>query len=205
MGEFLQSFLGLIAASGVLIPLFLWLFKRTYESKLSQDLEAFRAQLSQDLEASKAELSRFAVEHQIQFSHLHTKRAEAIAESYRLLGDVLRTAAAYTDAFELVGTPPRQERAVKASEALQAARDYLLGSTIYFPASTAKEVEALIKSVNKELVTFQFSVDLGPGHTPDFEQWRSISSAMTDKLPKVLESLSNEFRMLLDPRDQKSK
>lgn len=189
--DWAQVVLSSLGGGGVVGALVIFVLKKSYEGRVQKDIER-----------QKASLARSALEHQIQFSHLHIKRAEAIAESYRLLGSVLRTASDYTKTFELAGDTSREERAASASEALNAARDYLLGSTIYFPTEIAKEVEALIKSVNHELIKFQFTVDLGPSRTPDYEQWSSISHELNERLPKVLDSLSDEFRSLLDPLQQ---
>jgi len=186
--EWVQSVISALGGGAVVSGAVIYFLKRTHEARIQKEMERL-----------KSELSRFSVEHQIQFSHLHSKRAEAIAESYRLLGDMLRAAAAYTAELELSGMGTRQERAVKASEALHAAKDYVLRSTIYFPKKTAKAVESLLKDANHALVKFQFTVDVGTGGVPNFEQWQKITNDLQDRLPAVMDSLSDEFRNLLDP------
>lgn len=191
--EWVQSVLSALGGGAVVSGAVIMFLKSTHEARIQKEMERL-----------KSELSRFSVEHQIQFSHLHAKRAEAIAESYRLLGDVLRSAAAYTSALEVPTMGTREERAIKASDALQAARGYVLSKTIYFPRKTAKDLEELLRDVNKNLVKFQFSVDVGgTGAAPDFELWQEISERLQKQLPAVLESLSDDFRALLDPWGRK--
>lgn len=187
--EWVQSIVSALGGGAVVAAAFIDFMKRSHEGRIQKEMERL-----------KSELSRFSVEHQIQFSHLHSKRAEAISESYRLLGDVLRSAARYTAALEVDSMGTRQERAVKASDSLRDAREFILARTIYFPKKTAKAVEDLLRDVNHNLIKFQISVDvMGTGATPNYDQWEKISADLEKKLPAVLESLADDFRGLLDP------
>ncbi|WP_298015633.1 hypothetical protein [uncultured Castellaniella sp.] len=186
--DWLQSILSAVGGGGIVAVSASWLFKTTYESRLQRQLEE-----------SKAELARFSVEHQIRFSHLHAKRAEAMAESYSLLNELMNAARAYTAVFEVSSMGTREDRAKIAGEAMQAVRGYIPGRLIYFPKPVASSIQELLTEINRNLVQFQFLVDDPEVKAERIQKWTEIAENMTSTLPTLLEAVADAFRDLLEP------
>jgi len=88
-----------LVASGLAWLTRTWISERLKNSighEYSQRLETHKAQLDSAnnsmLERLRADLQIAASEHQIRFSRLHEKQAEAVAETYRLLWELFLSA-----------------------------------------------------------------------------------------------------------------
>ena len=82
-----------------------WLDKdlRTFEAKLKAAANESVANMTHELEKAK-------LEHQVRFSKLHERRADIIAEVYRLLAYFYASSASYASSIGFEGDLPRPEQ-----------------------------------------------------------------------------------------------
>ena len=83
----------------------------------------FNHALNKALEKFKGQLQLAAKEHEIRFSKLHEKRAEVIAELYKLLTKAAWEAESFTSRMDWVGKPGKKEKYILAAKAID---DYFL-------------------------------------------------------------------------------
>ena len=155
--------------------------------------------LSRQLEAAKSEFARFSFEHQVKFSHLHIQRAEAIANAYELLTDLLDAAARYSSVLELSGMGSREERAQSLNKARVKLSEHLKSKMIYFPKDLAEKIEALQSEANSAIFDFVFKVDSVPPKDVDRDAWGKAYTKVSKDLRLVLDALGDEFREILEP------
>jgi hypothetical protein len=122
----LADFVATVGAGGVCVAAAAWLLRTVIadrlkassdieiarvQNPLSRDLKAFEIQLKShsdvEIERLKTALQVTAAEHQIRFSKLHEKRAEVIAEIYKLLVQAERDGLQYI--YQLGKVSPEQE------------------------------------------------------------------------------------------------
>ncbi|MBB3276766.1 MULTISPECIES: hypothetical protein [unclassified Pseudoxanthomonas] len=89
--EVIAVVLGNTAVIGILGTAAAYVTKSVFNNYLTSRLDVHRANLEQQASAARArlehELRLVAQEHQISFAGLHARRAEVIAELYRLLAE----------------------------------------------------------------------------------------------------------------------
>jgi hypothetical protein len=126
MFEFLVQLITSAAVSTVLAAALVWLsrlwiserlksaIKSEYEQKLETHKAQLKAQSDIEIERLRSQLSIAATEHQVRFSRLHEKRAEVVAETYKLLLDLHQRLANYVSIIEFSNDPPIAERRAMA-------------------------------------------------------------------------------------------
>jgi len=77
--------------------------KSEYDEKLETHKAQLKAQGDIELEKLRIELNTLAARKQFQFSHLHEKRAEVLADIYASLREAVSAVREYTKAFEAGG------------------------------------------------------------------------------------------------------
>jgi hypothetical protein len=197
----------LILAGGLL-----WLALRTsvaerikaqIQSEYAEKLETFKAQLKgqADLEIEKlrSQLAITAAERQVRFSRLHEKRAEVIAELYKLLAATHAAVESFVAddvPFNIVDLPPWKDRAESAEQAISAMRNYFVPHAIFVP----KPVSDRIAELSKQYGTGYWVGLIGYGAKSEREKLDHLKLA-TDKIAALshtaLVDLEREFRVLL--------
>jgi hypothetical protein len=180
----ITSLVSAIAGSGVVG----YVAKSFFESTLQKGADAFRA-----------ELGRAGIEHQIRFAHLHTKRAEAIAESYRVLATLRLAVGAYISPAQKLDSADGAERAKEAYGALIKAWEYIPTVEIYFPEATAKKTVSLFEKIHDHVTDFEIKVrskslsgDLKVG-----KDWSGLNESFQQEVSDLLKSLAKDYRELL--------
>jgi len=74
--------------------------------------------LTKDVEKFKGDLQVAAMEHQIRFSELHEKRAEVLAELYKLLVVAAWETESFASPIEWLGEPDKKQKYQKALDAI---------------------------------------------------------------------------------------
>lgn len=112
--------------------------KHEYDQKLEAHKVQLKAQADIEVEKLRSQLNILAAEHEIQFTRLHEKRAEVIAETYALLKNLYSRIQDYVAYFEFPGMPPKAERGRIAREGAQKFQDYYSTKLIFFPKGTVR-------------------------------------------------------------------
>jgi CRISPR/Cas system CMR subunit Cmr4 (Cas7 group RAMP superfamily) len=93
-----------------------WLAKemKRHESDLNQESKQFELELKGKYDAAaerlKSELQLHASEHHVRFTKLHERRADVIAEAYRLLVEALWDVEAVVAPLQVAGDKPVTEK-----------------------------------------------------------------------------------------------
>lgn len=166
------------------------------------ELEKLKAQLKAQgdiaIEKFKSELSVAAAQRNVEFSHLHLKRAEVIAHVHAELRDALDTMADYTKAFEPVGGTPRKERGEKAAEATNKFIRTFRANEIYLPDAAADKVRAIADELRFAFFQFLYGVDLGRDlGAENTKTWFTIQTKVERLSGPAISELQKDFRVLL--------
>ncbi len=98
-----QELIIVFGGNATLLLVLGFLFKSLLSHMLTKDVEKYKAELNADadllIERLKSTLQIVALEHQVRFSKLHQKRAEAIEELNKRAYDLEQEAARYASNF----------------------------------------------------------------------------------------------------------
>lgn len=182
-----------------------WLAKTLVSNRLAREADEFKTKLRTDSDAEiarlKNSLQMVALEHQVRFSSLHERRAEVIAELYKLLVEAPSSAARFifTD-----NRDPEQAQIAK-NNVLELYR-FMEQNRLYFPNSVSllldKFVNRLRSSVNfVNLYWTQIESPSPETMRTQNEVMLAACNALETELPAVRSALEAEFRSLLGVTD----
>jgi len=167
-----------------------WLIRSLVSHRLSKDIENFKTELQHQ---SKLEIQQVAV--------LHTKRAEVIAELYRLLVEFVGSAESYASLVEWKGEPSKDEKAEQLGEIATEFRKYFVVNRIYFTKNTCSAVDELWLESLGPIRKYSFWRVREDRSETDavkaMEAWETATDTMTIKVPVLLATIEDEFRGLL--------
>ncbi len=208
MEEFVLAVLSSTAASTILVGGLAWLnrswlserLKQSIQAEYSQKLETHKAQLkgqnALEMERLRASLRVAAAERSVKFSRLHEKRADVVAETYRLLHETYTAVCDYTKVFEPAGGAPRDERRRTAAAAHEELRKYYPPKLIFLPEALAAQVEHIDRELVSSFNRFAIMVE-GDGAENRTREWFEVSSHLQNEIKETLAQLANEFRSAL--------
>ena len=101
----IENIIAFLGGSTILIGAVAWLAKTIVSQGLSKDLAVFKTELQQK---SSIEIQKVSV--------LHSKRAEVIAELYRLLVEYIGAAESYASPVEYGGEDTKDEKSKKLGD-----------------------------------------------------------------------------------------
>ena len=203
ISEIITVIISAIGGSAILFTAVAWLVKSLINQAFSKDIEKFKINLSNQSEQellrihSSLQLSEF--EHQIRFTQLHERLAEAAIEVYGRLRKV------YTEVEERVSVISREPKSDEESEnaikiAASNLSDYYYPRGILFPKEIAEQIEEFIKMLRRVLTRHDQLLRAAPLN-PDNPKWDKVldelDALLDDKLPKLFESLESHFRKIL--------
>ena len=164
--------------------------------------------LDKDLEKFKGQLQLAATEHQIRFSRLHEKRAEVIAELYKLLVKSTWEAESFTSPMEWSGEPDKKDKYISATNAIAEYFRFFDQHRIYLSPALCAKLEEFAQKLR--LPVIQFGVWLRHEYLTDDaakkknETWDSAWDSVKNDVPSLREAIEAEFRMLLGSDDKTS-
>lgn len=176
--------------------------KATNDAELEKLKAQLKAQGDVAIEKFKSELSVAAAQRNVEFSHLHLKRAEVIAQVHAEMRDALDTMTDYTKAFEPVGGTSREERGQKAVEATNRFIRTFRANEIYLPDAAADKVRGLADELKFAFFQFLYGVDLGRDlGTEKTKTWFAIQKKVEQLSGPAISELQKDFRLLLGYQD----
>jgi hypothetical protein len=215
MTEFALNLLTSAALSLVLSGFVVWLtkawiserlknaIKHEYDEKLESHKAQLKAQADVETEKLKASLSVSAAEHQVKFSGLHAKRADVIAEVYRLLVDAHWATASFASPFEIAGEPTKHEKYAAALGAMSTFSQYFDRHRIYLPEHLCLQLESLTKEMRSKAVAFgvrlrhnDFDLE-GTATKRKHDAWDAAWDYFEKEFPVARAALEKELRGLL--------
>ena len=188
-----------------LIALLAFLGRSFVGALLAKDLERFKADLvsasHSAVERLKADLQLAAVEHQVRFTRLHEKRAEVLAEMYRLLVEATWAAEAFASPMEYGGDKSKNEKYVDARNAIADYYRFFDVNRIYLPESLCERLSAFERRLRQPVIKFGTYVQIESPTERTFQQmneaWDAAYQAVSEEIPSARVEIEAEFRKLL--------
>jgi len=205
---FWQTLLVAIGGNAVLILALGWLLRSLGKHYLDKDLETYKNDLtsaaSANIEELKSRLQITQLEHQIRFSNLHERRANIIAEVYKLLVSYHVSSAIFVSPASWGGQPSKAAQLQQARSEARAFYMYFDLNKIWLPAAACKQVELFIEDIRSNVETLGVYEPLIenqsiPQHVREDHSrlLRQASVRFSEEIPKAKELLEAELRRLL--------
>jgi len=157
--------------------------------------------LTKDIEKFKGDLQLAAIEHEIRFSKLHEKRAEVLADLYKLLVAATWETASFASPWEFAGELDKKQKYQKAMNAIAEYFRFFDQHRIYIPQELCASLEAFAQGLRSP--TIGFGVYL-PFEFPNertaeekFKAWDKAWESVQTDIPQLRRALEAEFRKLL--------
>jgi hypothetical protein len=152
------------------------------------------------IERLKSSLQLIAFEQQVRFSRLHARRANIIAELYKLLNEVPAVAKGF-----IFGAPSDSDRERIARDKVYELYNFVENHRIYFPADVCDLLDKFSTILRQSVifVSVYWSIDT-PNEATRQEQNRVIKEAVNSletEVPSLKKDLEVEFRKLLGDLD----
>lgn len=204
MGEWLIGFVALLVGGLALLFVQTWI-KRFVESAVRSEyehkLEEFKARLAHnnalEVEKLKSQLNIAATERQLRFSRLQEKRAEVIAELYKLVKALHFAIHDYVSPHQDIGGQTKEQRSAVIATS-NAAYKFYHDNAIFLPSAVAGKIEEFIRDYRRNFVRFRSRVDNeGADEVEKLKAWPEISDAVDKLSATVLPELEQELRKLL--------
>ena len=158
--------------------------------------------LAKDVAKFKANLQIAAVEHQVRFSKLHKRRAEVLAELYKLLVEAIWETSTFTSPMQWEGDPEKRDQYVTAMNAITKYFRFFDQNRIWLATDLCNSLEEFAKQLRKPAINL--SVYLSIEHpTPETAKelsnvWSEAWNSVENDIPKLRQAIEGEFRSLLD-------
>lgn len=156
---------------------------------------------TKDLEKFKADLEVAAIEHQIRFSKLHEKRADVLAELYKLLVLATSETRSFVSLIEWAGEPDKKQKYQNAMNAIYDFFRFFDQHRIYIPEALCASVDDFVQKLRKP--TIEFGVFVTYEHLSlrneeaRFKAWTTAWESVENDVPQLRSALEAEFRNLL--------
>lgn len=144
-----------------------------------------------------------ATEHRIRFAKLHEKRADVLAELYRLMAIGLEGVNSFISQIELAGEPSKNQKFIVAMNKLVDFFTYLDRNRIYLPRKISEELETFFRDIRAMTLGVGIYTGIPEYQLQDhsraqmMDNWIKAAEKLVQAVPKAREVLEDEFRRLL--------
>jgi hypothetical protein len=157
--------------------------------------------LTKDVEKFKGDLQLATIEHEIRFSKLHEKRAEMLAELYKLLVAATWETESFASPMEWDGEPNKQQKYQKAMNAITEYFRFFDQHRIYIPEELCASLEEFARKLRTPTIRLgvYLKIDYPNAQTTEkmFEVWTQAWDSAQKDVPQLRRALEAEFRKLL--------
>jgi hypothetical protein len=196
-----QALLVAVGGNSALLLVIAYLGRSLIGTVLTKDVEEFKSQLTKDVEKFKADLQLAAIEHEIQFSKLHEKRAEVVAEVYKLLVAATWQTESFASLMEWVGEPDKKQKYREAMDAITEYFRFFDQHRIYMPAELCDSLESFARKLRSPTLRFgrylRFDYPNDSINMEKFKVWTEAWESAQNEIPSLRSALETEFRKLL--------
>jgi hypothetical protein len=190
-----------------LLAVVAWLARSLVGQLIAKDIERFKADLASAstvaAERLKHELQLAAQEHHVLISKLHERRAQVIAETYRLLVEAHWAAQDFVSPMEWAGEPDKRQKYATAMNKAAEFYRYFDKNRIYLPHELCERLEYFVRDMRKTVIGFGVHVRLDEAAMPDHaiekkhQAWMQASEYFDAELPKARAALEQELRAII--------
>lgn len=173
------------------------MLKAEMDSKVAEHQAKLDAGNAKSLERTRADLQIAAAQRQLQHKHLQEREAEAIAETYENLAELMSKGADYVSTMESPSMGSKAERREKLGAALTRFDKHFRLHRLYLPKPLANSVQSFKKEIFIRAHRFMNRVEREiPGHDVT-ELWETTDEYMQKEAPALFDRLEAEFRRRL--------
>ena len=179
----------------------------TVKTKLAQENLSFSHKLNQEMEAHKHKFDLIKQKSQTEFSILHTERAGVIKELYLKLIELHAATHIFTRTIHGVfenAEKEEQERVERVNSAFHEFKNYYLPNKLYFSKEIVSQLDRILTEFWSKSDTFArtkgyFNMRSIPkeSYKHFMEELNTISKAVEEEFPPMIEKLEDEFREIL--------
>ncbi|WP_144925970.1 hypothetical protein [Halorubrum salsamenti] len=173
-----------------------WVAKNAISQYFDKELTKYQSEIDKELQRYQTELEK----DKLQFSELHTERAQITAELYERFVIFEEDMKKATDIVGMKSDPPRDELVKEAAESGTEFIKFYKKNKIYFPPDVCKTVEELQEEMSSIFAEFRIFKPYESGrHQPkDLDRWTEIWEKVSkEEVPELKQDLENQFRTLL--------
>lgn len=173
-----------------------WVAKNAISQYFDKELSKYQSEIDKEIQRYQTELEK----DKLQFSELHTERAQITAELYErfiIFEEDMRKA---TDIVGRENDPSRDELIEEAAESGNEFINFYMKNKIYFPPEVCETVEELQEEMSDIFNEFRiFKPYESSRHRPqNLDRWTEIWERVTEEeVPELKYDLENQFRNLL--------
>ena len=177
--------------------------KHEYDEKLETHKSQLKSQSDLEAERLRSQLSIAAVEHQVRFSGLHTKRADVIAQIYSLLVQAYWDASSFVSPIELAGEPDKKQKYVSAMNSLADLFRFFDKNKIYLPEQLCLQLEQFVQGIRRKAIEFGTYVRYEDRSLSNeqiakkHDAWGKAWDYFEKEVPEARSSLERELRLIL--------
>jgi hypothetical protein len=199
--ELWQALLVGFGGNATLLLVIAFLGRSLTSNVLTKDVEKFKNGLSRDVEKFKGDLQVAAKEHEIRFSKLHEKRAEVLAELYKLLVVATWETGSFASPIEWTGEPDKRQKYQTALNAIAEYFRFFDQHRIYFPQELCVSLEAFAHKLRSPSVGFgvylKFEYPNARTEGEKSKAWIAAWDSVEKDIPPLRSAIELEFRKLL--------
>jgi len=199
-----QQLITTLGGGGIVLAAAAWLVRTALDHALARDAEDFKARLKAEAEVEverlKSSLEMIAYEHQVRFSSLHAKRAEAIAEIYFQMVEVEQHGRkfVYADVFD----ETRKQAYSETMNRLVEFFFFLEKRRIYLPENVCILMQRFVDTIRKHIIRTNIYEPIKQSFNSKVLEEKvkvieEASEAFEGSIPAARAELEKEFRRLL--------
>ncbi len=174
-----------------------FLAKALTKHALAYNLETHKALLqtnsSKEVEQLKAALQKAAIEHQVQFTRLHERRGQVIADVYSRLEAVHSCSRRWAAAGSIAERPELREQAGTAILELET---FFHSHAIWLDKDTSDAISSILDDFRGVLLDISLTAD---GSIPSENLSGTLFRSLNLKIPTARSLLESRFRAILGP------
>jgi hypothetical protein len=197
----IATFLFGLAAAGGIIG---YVARMIFQHYLARDIEQYKANLKLEhtkaIETMKSDMQRAAYEHQVRFSKLHERRAEVIAELYRLLVKLLTSTQKFVEGPKPKGYSPTQQDMHELTRLGNKTMEYYLQHRLYLDTDLAVMVGDYLKKALNIFAKYLMSQDASQDHRQRGEYLVQVVGEVEGELQTLLRNIEGKFQHILGLR-----
>lgn len=194
-----------IGGSALLFACISWLLKSLISQFLSKDIENHKTKLQYNSEIELAkfrkEIEKTAFEHQVQFSKLHDKRGEVLADFYKLLAESVWITRSLASPLEWAGEPTKNEKYAEAMNKLGEFFRFFDQHRIYFPEKLNCLIDKFIDKLRSPTIELGVYFSIKNPNVNTLKEkmgvWDKAWRSAENDIPKARKELEREFRIIL--------
>jgi len=202
--ELWQSLLVAFGGNAALLLVLGFLGRSLISTFLAKDVEGFKANLqttlTKDVERFRADLQQAAVEHEVRFSELHEKRAEVLAELYKLLVAAYWGVSEFTSASQSAQAD-RRAQYLAAHDSIATYFRFFDQHRIWLPPELCAPLEEFARQLRTPTIRLGIYISIErPTESTlrdQLDAWIKASEVVSTDVPRLREAIESEFRKLL--------